>query len=132
VGLPVNNEAPKRRIHIMAVIEELIREEESGSISFGNYELQTKTKKDGFQYMGDSYKEAIDKVAQNMSKASAEMDKQMKDIPEHQKKTWVVDMKNFSLERMAEMVNTVASKIEAQKEIQKTANIQKKNPSRGK
>ncbi len=40
----------------MAVIEELIREEESGSLSFGNYELQTKTKKDGFQFMGDSYK----------------------------------------------------------------------------
>lgn len=40
----------------MAVIEELIREEESGKLSFGNYELTTKTKKDGFQYMGDSYK----------------------------------------------------------------------------
>ena len=40
----------------MAVIDELIREEENGSISFGNYELDTKTKKDGFEYNGDSYK----------------------------------------------------------------------------
>ena len=40
----------------MAVIDELIREEENGSISFGNYELPTKTKKDGFEYNGDSYK----------------------------------------------------------------------------
>ena len=40
----------------MAVIDELIREEENGSISFGNYELTSKTKKDGFEYNGDSYK----------------------------------------------------------------------------
>ena len=40
----------------MAVIDELIREEESGSLSFGNHSLSTKTKKDGFIYMGDSYK----------------------------------------------------------------------------
>ncbi len=40
----------------MAVIEELIREEETGAISFGNYELTTKTKKDGFNYNGDIYK----------------------------------------------------------------------------
>lgn len=40
----------------MAVIEELIREEETGALSFGNYELATKTKKDGFEYNGDLYK----------------------------------------------------------------------------
>lgn len=40
----------------MAVIDELIREEETGALSFGNYALATKTKKDGFQYQGDSYK----------------------------------------------------------------------------
>ena len=40
----------------MAVVEELIREEENGTISFGNYELADKTKKDGFMYMGDIYK----------------------------------------------------------------------------
>ena len=31
----------------MAVIEELIREEENGSLSFGNYELTSKTKQNG-------------------------------------------------------------------------------------
>lgn len=40
----------------MAVIDELIREEETGSLSFGNYELTSKTKKDGFNYNGDIYK----------------------------------------------------------------------------
>ncbi|MBP3621434.1 MAG: endosialidase [Lachnospiraceae bacterium] len=40
----------------MAVIEELIREEETGALSFGNYELSGKTKKDGFKYNGDIYK----------------------------------------------------------------------------
>lgn len=40
----------------MAVIDELIREEDTGALSFGNFALATKTKKDGFQYQGDSYK----------------------------------------------------------------------------
>ena len=40
----------------MAVIDELIREEETGALSFGNFALATKSKKDGFQYQGDSYK----------------------------------------------------------------------------
>lgn len=40
----------------MAVISELIREEETGALSFGNYELSAKTKKDGFNYNGDIYK----------------------------------------------------------------------------
>lgn len=40
----------------MAVIDELIREEETGALSFGNFALATKTKKDGFQYQGYSYK----------------------------------------------------------------------------
>ena len=40
----------------MAVIDELIREEETGALSFCNFALATKTKKDGFQYQGDSYK----------------------------------------------------------------------------
>ena len=40
----------------MAVIEELIREEETGALSFGNYSLDVKTKKDGFNYNGDVYK----------------------------------------------------------------------------
>lgn len=40
----------------MAVIDDLIREEENGSLSFGNYQLTSKTKKDGFNYNGDIYK----------------------------------------------------------------------------
>jgi len=40
----------------MAVIEELIRTEADGSISFGNYELAAKTKKADFEAGGDVYK----------------------------------------------------------------------------
>lgn len=39
----------------MSVVNDLICETE-GALSFGNYELQAKTKKDGFEYKGDIYK----------------------------------------------------------------------------
>ena len=40
----------------MAVVEELIRIEENGAISFGNYKLEEKAKKSDFEYKGDLYK----------------------------------------------------------------------------
>lgn len=40
----------------MAVVKELIRTEENGSISFGDYELAQKSKLSDFQYQGDVYK----------------------------------------------------------------------------
>jgi hypothetical protein len=40
----------------MAVIEELIREESNGTISFGNYNLSTKSKVTDFEHDGDLYK----------------------------------------------------------------------------
>ncbi|MBQ9156781.1 MAG: endosialidase [Eubacterium sp.] len=40
----------------MATITELLRAEENGSISFGNYDLDTKTKLADFQFEGDTYK----------------------------------------------------------------------------
>lgn len=40
----------------MAVINELIRSEQSGSISFGNYTLDTKSKVEDFEHDGDLYK----------------------------------------------------------------------------
>ena len=40
----------------MAVVNELIRAEADGSISFGNYELETKTKVSGFEHEGNLYK----------------------------------------------------------------------------
>ena len=40
----------------MAVIKELIREEADGTISFGDYSLSEKAKKDGFSHDGDTYK----------------------------------------------------------------------------
>lgn len=40
----------------MSVVTELIRKEEDGSLSFGNYELDTKSKLSDFEYEGDLYK----------------------------------------------------------------------------
>ncbi len=40
----------------MAVIKELIRTEEKGGISFGDYELNEKAKKSDFAFQGDIYK----------------------------------------------------------------------------
>ena len=39
----------------MAVVTELIKEE-NGALEFGNYELELKTKLDGFEFKGDKYK----------------------------------------------------------------------------
>lgn len=40
----------------MSVIKELIRTEENGTISFGNYALETKSKVEDFEHDGDLYK----------------------------------------------------------------------------
>ncbi|MDO4491608.1 MAG: endosialidase [Lachnospiraceae bacterium] len=40
----------------MTSIKELLRAEENGSISFGDYELAQKTKKADFEFQGDVYK----------------------------------------------------------------------------
>lgn len=40
----------------MAVVEELIRKEKDGTLSFGNYELSAKSKLSDFEYEGDLYK----------------------------------------------------------------------------
>ena len=40
----------------MAVIKELIREESNGLLSFGDYSLSTKSKKEDFEHCGDLYK----------------------------------------------------------------------------
>ncbi len=40
----------------MSAVKELIRSEKDGSLSFGDYELDTKTKKSDFKHDGDLYK----------------------------------------------------------------------------
>lgn len=40
----------------MSVISELIRSEADGTLSFGNYELESKSKKQDFEHQGDLYK----------------------------------------------------------------------------
>lgn len=40
----------------MAVVKELIRKEDNGTISFGNYQLDTKSKISDFEFSGDIYK----------------------------------------------------------------------------
>ena len=40
----------------MAVVKELLRAENDGTLSFGDYTLSSKTKLDGFEFQGDIYK----------------------------------------------------------------------------
>ena len=40
----------------MSVISELIRSEADGTLSFGNYELESKSKKQDFEHQVDLYK----------------------------------------------------------------------------
>ncbi len=40
----------------MAVVKELLRAEADGTLSFGDFSLETKTKLDGFEFQGDIYK----------------------------------------------------------------------------
>lgn len=40
----------------MAVVKELLRAENNGGVSFGNYELTQKSKLDNFEHQGDLYK----------------------------------------------------------------------------
>lgn len=40
----------------MATVKELLKVEENGTISFGDYTLASKTKLEGFEYQGDLYK----------------------------------------------------------------------------
>ncbi len=47
----------------MAVVEELIRKENDGTISFGNYKLDVKSKASDFEHEGDLYKvKTYDKI----------------------------------------------------------------------
>ena len=40
----------------MAVVEELLRSESNGNISFGNHQLEHKSKLEDFEHVGDLYK----------------------------------------------------------------------------
>ena len=51
-GTGLNEQEDKK----MPVVEELIRTEQDGTISFGNYTLGQKAKKSDFEYQGDLYK----------------------------------------------------------------------------
>ena len=41
----------------MAAVKELLRAEADGTLSFGDYTLDSKTKLDGFEFQGDLYKD---------------------------------------------------------------------------
>ena len=50
------DEPVERQTKEMAVVKELIRTEENGAISFGDYELAQKSKLSDYQHQGDMYK----------------------------------------------------------------------------
>lgn len=52
----------------MAVISELIQSESDGTLSFGDYTLEQKSKVSGFEFQGDSYKVKLLRRLQNWKK----------------------------------------------------------------
>ena len=53
----------------MAVIRELIRTESDGTLSFGDYTLAEKSKIEGYEFEGDSYKVKTFKEITKLEKA---------------------------------------------------------------
>ena len=58
----------------MAVISELLRSEEDGTISFGDYTLSTKAKLDNFEHQGDLYKVKTCQEITKLERNGAEYD----------------------------------------------------------
>ena len=56
IKMRISDDENARRTEKMPVVEELIRAEADGSLSFGNYKLEKKTKLDNFEQNGDLYK----------------------------------------------------------------------------
>ena len=52
----------------MTVIKELLKANEDGGLSFGDYTLENKTKLDGFEFQGDLYKEKTFKEITKLEK----------------------------------------------------------------
>lgn len=50
----------------MAAVKELLRAENDGSLSFGDYTLSEKTKKDNYEFEGDIYKVKTFRKLQNL------------------------------------------------------------------
>ena len=50
----------------MAAVKELLRAENDGSLSFGDYTLSEKTKKDNYEFEGDIYKVKPFRKLQNL------------------------------------------------------------------
>ena len=50
----------------MAVVEELLRSEADGTISFGNHMLEGKSKMEDFEHCGDLYKVKTYKTMTNL------------------------------------------------------------------
>ena len=63
----------------MAVVSELIKEE-NGALCFGNYELSSKTKLDGFDFKGDKYKVKTFKEIIRRTKSQSSRTMSMREI----------------------------------------------------
>ena len=61
-------EIHKRRVSMMSVINELIRTEANGTLSFGNYSLAAKSKVEDFEHEGDLYKVKTFKEITNLER----------------------------------------------------------------
>ena len=72
------------------------------------------------EFLTPAYERAITTVVWNMSEAAEKIDESFRDLLEHQRRAWLNDSRTFTLDKMAEMVNTtVALEKELEKEKEK-------------
>ncbi len=75
------------------------------------------------EFLTPEYERAIVTVGQNMSEAAEKIDESFRDLPEHQRRAWLNDTRTFTLDKMAEMVNTAVS-LEKEQEKEQEKELQ--------
>lgn len=75
------------------------------------------------EFLTPEYERAIVTVGQNMNEAAEKIDESFRDLPEHQRRAWLNDTRTFTLDKMAEMVNTAVS-LEKEQEKEQEKELQ--------
>ena len=93
----------------MSVVTELFRSEENGTLSFGDYTLDTKAKKDKIEFEGDMYKV---KTFKTMTKLDKNGQLIFESVP------------GSAVHNFAETTDGVAFEIEASEDVQVTLEVE--------
>ncbi len=100
----------------MAVVKELIRVEEDGTLSFGDYTLAKKTKVSDFNFMGDTYKVKTFKEITKLEKNDAFVYESVPGTAVHNMKT-TEDVITFTVEGEEQAEFTLELEAEREYEV---------------